>query len=152
MRTTILILAALIITGAHAQNDIRTFQPWQADTVHKSTAPSDSVHSGTVTIHESSMISGLMTDYAAHERPLKGFRIQVFIGDRATAENTRRSFLLKHPDTPAYLSYLAPNFRVRVGDLRDRVAAEKMREELKDEFPGSYVVPDDIELPSLTAQ
>jgi len=152
MRTTTLICATLIVSGAQAQSDIRTFQPWKADPVHAGTAHTDSIHPGTVTITESGNVSRLMADYAAHEHALKGFRIQVFLGDRTMAENTRRSFLLKHPDTPAYLSYLAPNFRVRVGDLRDRVAAEKLREELKDEFPGSYVVPDDIELPSLTAQ
>lgn len=152
MRSTTLILATLICTWAQAQKDVRTFQPWKPDSVRSETARPDSVRTGKVTIYQSAAISGLMTDYSAHERALKGFRIQVFVGDRTTAENTRRSFLLKHPDTPAYLSYLAPNFRVRVGDLRDRVAAEKLLEDLKGEFPGSYAVPDDIELPSLMAQ
>jgi hypothetical protein len=152
MRTTNLILAALVVTGVQAQTDIREFHAWKPDTLGTGTVRSDSIRSGTVTIHENEKVTRLMADYAAHERSLKGFRIQVFLGDRNTAEQTRRSFLLKHPDTPAYLSYLAPNFRVRVGDLRDRVAAEKLLEGLKDEFPGSYVVPDDIELPHLMAQ
>ena len=65
------------------------------------------------------------------------------------AESTRRTFLLQHPEIPAYLSYLAPNFRVRVGDLRDRIEAEGLRENLRGDFPGLYVVPDQIELPKL---
>ena len=76
-------------------------------------------------------------------------RRNVEIGRISGAEETRRTFLVHHPDVPAYLSYLAPNFRVRVGDLRDKLPAEKLRADLKDEFPGLYVVPDDIELPRI---
>ncbi len=105
--------------------------------------------SGSLTIHESSRIEGLMKDYAAKKRPLSGYRVQIFLGRREQAEDVRRAFLVKHPDVPAYLSYLAPNFRVRVGDQRDRITAEKLRETLRSEFPGLYVVPDEIELPRL---
>lgn len=104
---------------------------------------------GNVTVHASDKISGLMSEYAGHKRTLKGYRVQIFIGDRNKAEDMRRSFLAKHPEVPAYLSYLAPNFRVRVGDLRDRVTAEKLRSDVSLEYPGLYVVPDDIELPRL---
>ena len=105
--------------------------------------------SGSLIIHESSRIEGLMKDYAARKRPLSGYRVQIFLGRREQAEDVRRAFLLKHPEVPAYLSYLAPNFRVRVGDQRDRITAERLREELRTEFPGLYVVPDEIEWPRL---
>ncbi|MFT3884241.1 MAG: SPOR domain-containing protein [Flavobacteriales bacterium] len=135
-------LLLLLAIGLRAQDDPRVFRP--------STATADTPRTaGEVTIHQSERINELMTDYATHKQPLKGFRVQVFLGDRTQAEETRRTFLVKHPDIPAYLSYLAPNFRVRVGDLRDRLEAERMREQLKGEFPGLYVVPDDIELPRL---
>ncbi len=90
-----------------------------------------------------------MADYASRRRPLKGYRVQIFLGDRTQAEAARRSFLQQHPDMPAYLSYLAPNFRVRVGDLRDRMEAEALKERLRSGFPGLYIVPDDIEPPAL---
>jgi hypothetical protein len=104
---------------------------------------------GTLTLHQSDNIAKLMMDYSARQLTLKGYRVQIYLGDRDKAEELRRSFLMKHPDIPAYLSYLAPNFRVRVGDQRDRLTAEKMREDLRAEFPGLYVVPDEIELPRL---
>jgi hypothetical protein len=84
-----------------------------------------------------------------HER--KGFRVQIALGDRRTAEDTKRSFLLKHPDTPAYISWFAPNFRLRVGDLRTRLEAVHLLQELKPEHPGSYIVPDLIEPPRVPA-
>ena len=111
--------------------------------------PTDSVAHGVVTVVENDRIKALMADYAAHKRPLDGYRVQIFLGDRTMAESTRRTFLLQHPEIPAYLSYLAPNFRVRVGDLRDRIEAEGLRENLRGDFPGLYVVPDQIELPKL---
>lgn len=157
MRT--IIFTTLVCWGVTlpAQDDVRLFKPANAPADSATVAEvrpdqrtrTDSVATGVVTVVESDRIKALLADYAASKRPLEGYRIQIFLGDRAQAENTRRTFLLQHPDVPAYLSYLAPNFRVRVGDLRDRVEAAGLRESLKGEFPGLYVVPDLIELPKL---
>lgn len=158
---SILLLLFLFGSVSAQEDDLRLFRP--------ATAPADSnvqiqviprtrgavqvesVDPGTINVVESERIKTLMANYAAKKQPLKGYRVQIFLGDRSTAENTRRAFLVQHPDTPAYLSYLAPNFRVRVGDVRDRVAAEYLRESLRGEFPGLYVVPDEIEPPRLAA-
>ncbi len=105
---------------------------------------------GKVTIAEDAAVTGLMTDYAKRHHVLKGYRVQIFLdADRRQAETMRAQFLQKHPDVPAYLSYQAPNFKVRVGDLLTRLEGEKLRAELKAEFPGCYIVPDEIELPRL---
>lgn len=106
-----------------------------------------SVDSGGLVLHEPPRVTQLMKDYAATKQPLKGYRVQIFLGERTKAEETRRAFLLGHPDVPAYLSYLAPNFRVRVGDERTKLEGEKLRQELAEEYPGLYVVPDEIEFP-----
>lgn len=147
MRIVLLAFAALLLSSARAQSsdDPRVFKPWSS-----TAAPTDTPQvAGSVTIHEPPKVTALMEDYAARKQPLKGYRVQIFLGDRTKAEEVRRTFLARHPDVPAYLSYLAPNFRVRVGDLRDRVPAEKLRNDLKEEYPGLYVVPDEIELPRL---
>jgi len=105
---------------------------------------------GSVNIHQDARITALMEDYVKREHVLKGYRVQVFLNaDRKQAETIRAQFLQKHPDVPAYLSYQAPNFKVRVGDLLTRLEGEKLRAELKAEFPGCYIVPDEIELPRL---
>jgi hypothetical protein len=150
MRIVLLVVLLSSFIRLAAQDgtpDPRVFQRWEDG----KTAPVDTPQTapGTVNIHQSEKISALMEDYASHKQALKGYRVQIFLGDRAKAEDIRRAFLGRHPDVPAYLSYLAPNFRVRVGDLRDRVPAEKLREDLKEEYPGLYVVPDEIELPRL---
>jgi hypothetical protein len=149
----VIFCSALIAAGnAFSQDDPRLYKPATAQsTVHTLAAVADTPSTppapGTIAIHESTRIDDLMKDYGSRKHDLKGFRVQIFLGDRAKAEETRRAFLMRHPEIPAYLSYLAPNFRVRVGDLRTKLPAEKLRSDLKDEYPGLYVVPDLIELP-----
>lgn len=157
MRSIVLLFTILASLAGRAQeNHDRLFTPWHGAEnstrqVPAAKAGTDSlVQPGKVVVSESPQIKGLMADYAARRRPLDGFRVQIYLGDRNQAESIRRSFLVAHPDVPAYLSYLAPNFRVRVGDLRDRVEAEHLRETLRGEFPGLYVVPDQIEPPRLS--
>ena len=151
----LLILFLLGVLPAVAQEDPRVFTPYRAHEPQPTKAQppqSTATDSGHVTIHESAAISALMKEYTAHKQPLKGFRVQLFLGDRNKAEDIRRSFLVRHPDIPAYLSYLAPNFRVRVGDLRTKLEATELRDDLLDEFPGLYVVPDDIEMPRIGSE
>ena len=104
---------------------------------------------GDVTVIVPERIETLLKAYSEHKHPQKGYRVQIFLGDRKTAEDTKRAFLQKNPDIPAYLSWLAPNFRLRVGDLYTRLEAEHLLRDMKLLYPGSYIVPDEIEMPRL---
>ncbi len=104
---------------------------------------------GDVALKLSPEVSKLLNTYSEHKHVRKGYRVQIFLGDRATAESTKRAFLQKNPDIPAYLSWLAPNFRLRVGDLRTRLEAEHLLRDMKVLYPGSYIVPDEIEMPRI---
>lgn len=152
MRFFVLTGPIILSLALQAQTDPRVFTPYspqkptEATVKPVSAVPQDS---GQVVIHESSRIQALMKDYASTKQPLKGYRVQIFLGERTKAEETRRSFLVRHPDTPAYLDYLAPNFRVRVGDQRTKLEGEKLKQVLVNEFPGLYVVPCEIEMPRL---
>jgi len=102
---------------------------------------------GSVSYNEDPDVTRTMQRFVEVKHERKGFRVQIALGDRRTAEDTKRSFLQKHPDTPAYISWFAPNFRLRVGDLRTRLEAEHLLHQLRPEHPGSYIVPDLIEPP-----
>ena len=162
-RALLVTLAGLLTGPAGAQTDstmrpVRTFQPYKGSVERvKEDTPVTAMDSaapvlrqpGEVILEEDPRITGFMKDYAERPDELKGYRVQIFLGDRAEAQEARSAFLRKHPDTPAYLSYLAPNFRVRVGDLRDRREAERLRSTLRADHPGCYIVPDRIEPPAL---
>ena len=111
--------------------------------------PSTDTLVGDVKITTSPKIDALLEDYGTRKHVQKGYRVQIFLGDRKTAEDTKRNFLQHNPDMAAYLSWLAPNFRLRVGDLRTRLEAEHLLREMKVLYPGSYIVPDEIEMPRL---
>lgn len=154
MRHPLLIAAVASVLSSFSQEGnvppIKTFQPSTVHAEKGQAVDSPAVHQpGEVTILQDEKIAGLMDDFAKRKHVLKGYRVQIYLGDRNEAEDLRRSFLSKHGDTPAYLSYLAPNFRVRVGDLRTHLEAEKLRQSFKDDYPGSYIVPDEIEMPRL---
>jgi hypothetical protein len=112
----------------------------------------DTPSTGAVHVDADPRIERLMSTYSEHKHVQRGYRVQIFLGDRKTAEETKRAFLQKNPEVPAYISWLAPNFRLRVGDLRTRLEAERLLRDMKLQYPGSYIVPDEIEMPLLPEQ
>jgi hypothetical protein len=104
---------------------------------------------GKITVMEDERITELDNLKKKYPGQLNGYRVQIFFGDRAKALETKANFTAEHPEIPAYISYLAPNFRLRVGDFRTKLEGEKLKKEIEYTYPGSYLVKDKIELPSL---
>ncbi len=81
---------------------------------------------------------------------IKGYRIKIHFGaDKVKSKEVKAKFIAKFPDVPAYEKYDQPNFNIRVGDFRTKLEAYKFLKELQVEFPGAFIVQDDIEFPSL---
>lgn len=93
----------------------------------------------------------LLLDSLKKENPTlpSGYRVQIYFGKREVARDKKAEFLNKYPEKGAYISYLAPNFRLRVGDFRTRLECDGFKKEIDSTFPGSYIVQDKIELPPL---
>ena len=104
---------------------------------------------GKITVLENARISKLDSLKREYPGQQDGYRVQIFFGKRKEALEKKADFSKTHPDLPAYISYLAPNFRLRVGDFRTRIEGEKLKQEIDSDFPGCYLVKDKIELPSL---
>lgn len=160
MRFFPVLLFQLLAAVSFAQGDLIPVKVFERHDPTRSAAVVDTPAIDTIALDRRAMpgdvklivdprIDRLMELHAEHDHVREGFRVQIFLGDRKTAEETKRTFLQKHPDVPAYMSWLAPNFRLRVGDLRTRLEAENLLHQLRPEFPGSYIVPDQIELARL---
>lgn len=104
---------------------------------------------GTVNIHQSERIESLVNTFDAAEKTLHGFRIQIFLGKAKEAQAARTKFISEHSDLPAYAIWQSPNMKVRVGDFRTRLDAERALREVRKQHPGAYIVKDEIELPAL---
>jgi hypothetical protein len=82
--------------------------------------------------------------------PIKGYRIKIHFGsDKNKAKEVKAKFIAKFPDIAAYEKYDQPNFNIRVGDFRTKLEAYKVLKEVQVEFPSSFLVQDEIEMPKL---
>lgn len=91
----------------------------------------------------------------AEEKPFitfVGYRIQVYMGNnqkKSKTEALKREEMIKekYPDLPAYLSFVSPFWRLRVGDFRTHTDALVGMRALLTDFPELkgqiYVVKDD---------
>lgn len=74
-----------------------------------------------------------------------GFRVQIYNGnDRIKANQVRVDFIRRYPQVRTYLSYVQPQFRVKVGDFRTRAEAQKVYDELTGIYNPCMIVPDII--------
>lgn len=80
----------------------------------------------------------------------RGFRVQIYNGnDRAKATQTKVDFMKRFPGVRTYLTYVQPQFRVKVGDFRTRAEAEKMYEQASTLYSPCMIVPDIIVINTL---
>ena len=111
-------------------------------------------HKGTLHVHQDSRIDRLMKkqrDVYAANSTMNGFRVQIFmeIGNEAVdhARVVKADFEEQYPGLPIYLSYEQPYYRLRVGDFRNRVEAEKYLRILKPQYGVAFVTADIINPP-----
>ncbi len=80
----------------------------------------------------------------------RGYRVQIYSGnDRAKAIAAKSSVMRVFPSVRTYLSYSAPQFKVKVGDYKSRQEAVDMARVLKSFFKPVMIVPDVIVVNSL---
>lgn len=78
----------------------------------------------------------------------KGYRIQIFNGNRKDAETRRSECLKAFPESKAYLSYDAPEYLVQIGDFSDYFNAQSKALELRKMFVSAFVIETQITKPS----
>jgi hypothetical protein len=115
---------------------------------------------GKVEVVKDPKVDSLVQDYVIGDKGKNiapassdGYRIQIFSGsDRKAAYDAQAKFQAKYPDLATYLTYRAPNFKIRVGDYRSRLEAEKMVQDLKPFFNGLFIIQEKINLPKLDTE
>ncbi len=84
---------------------------------------------------------------------IKGYRVQIWFGSGAgsatKAKEIESDFLGQHPDVPTYRHYEKSAFRLKAGNFRTRMQAQKFHESIRDAFPAAFIIADDIDLPAL---
>jgi hypothetical protein len=84
---------------------------------------------------------------------INGYRVQIFFGsNRQAAYNALAKFSAANQENKAYITYTEPNFKVRAGDFRTHLEAEKLLNELLPTFTSMFIIPEKINLPKTDQQ
>lgn len=79
-----------------------------------------------------------------------GFRVQVYFTagnfSKQGAYDAAQTVYGIYPEIPAYISFKEPYYRVRVGNFRTKLDADKFRNKLNKYFKGCFVVNDFISI------
>lgn len=80
----------------------------------------------------------------------RGFRVQIYNGNnRLEAQQRKVDFIRRFPNVRSYMSYIAPSFRVKVGDFKTRADAYKFYQQVSGIYNPCMVVPDIVEINTL---
>jgi hypothetical protein len=82
---------------------------------------------------------------------VEGFRIQVFSESGANSKSKAQAaydeLQARYPDMGIYLTFKTPNYKVRIGDFRTRLDAQRFLVELTADYPNAFIISEQIKLP-----
>ena len=144
--------------GLFAQDKTFTFKS-EKDTIIQSDSVQkldfNTTEKGNITVKKSQDLDEI-TEFVSkniehpEKQKINGYRIQIYFNEnKSIALGQKANFLSQHDDHKAYLDYMAPNYRVRVGNFRTKLEAEKLKQELLSNYPTCIVIEDVIALPTL---
>jgi hypothetical protein len=85
-------------------------------------------------------------------KTIDGFRIQLFsdsgANSKARAQAVVDEFQIKYPGTGVYLSFKSPNYKVRIGDFRSKLDAQRFLNEISIDYPNAFIVADPVNIPT----
>jgi len=77
-----------------------------------------------------------------------GYRVQIYFGSsRQAAYDAQAKFSNEYQEYHTYITYSEPNFRVRVGDFKARMEAERLLKDLSATFTTLFIVSEKITQP-----
>ena len=94
-------------------------------------------------------IEELNTKYAKanEDKPMKGYRIQLFSGNKTQAYEKRRLFVNSYPDIFSKVIYDVPSYKVQVGNFIYELEAQKCKQDILEGFPNALIIETDIDIP-----
>ncbi|MCX6250231.1 MAG: SPOR domain-containing protein [Bacteroidetes bacterium] len=88
-----------------------------------------------------------------NKQGIAGYRIQIFFdsgnNSKTKAQGIYEEFIGKYPGIGAYLTFKAPNYKVRVGDFRTKLDAQRFLNEILTVYPSAWIIDDIINLPKV---
>ncbi|MGL5681544.1 MAG: SPOR domain-containing protein [Marinifilaceae bacterium] len=140
-----IIISLLMLPQTQPTDTIEVVKPHYASIFEK--LDQDTV-GGKLTRHVDPLIDSLISLSSrqnAKQAQLNGYRIQVYStnslgADMNKLKKMRDDLEIAFPTLPAYLQYMDPDFRIRVGNFTSRLEAVAALAKIRAIYPASYVV------------
>jgi hypothetical protein len=112
--------------------------------------------SGDIHIYQDPRVDTLLKlhkDLNIKSPKIDGWRVNIFFetgnNSKKLAMEAKAGFVQKYPNVPSYLVFQEPYYKIRVGDYRTQLEAEKFLKTITNEYPNAFVVEDKINYPEL---
>ena len=112
--------------------------------------------SGDIHIYQDPRVDTLLQlhkDLNVKSPRIDGWRVNIFFetgnNSKKLAMEAKAGFVQKYPNVPSYLVFQEPYYKIRVGDYRTQLEAEKFLKIIAAEYPNAFVVEDKINFPEL---
>ena len=95
---------------------------------------------GTVTINQDKEIEALLKIKKTIETSSDRYKIQIYSGlSRSSAETARSEFLENYSDWSTSIEFETPNFKIWVGNFRNRLEADRALIRIKKTFMNAFI-------------
>ncbi len=119
--------------------------------IHAQNAPE-----GELKVYQDPRVDTLLSRYVQINEihpVIEGWRIEIFFEagnySKKQAMEAKAEFVKNYPEVPSYLIFQQPYYKVRVGDFRTKMEAERFLHQIEFEYPQAFVVMDEINFPRL---
>lgn len=93
---------------------------------------------GVVTLEQDSDISTLL-EYKKDLKTVELYKIQVYQGNRDSAENAKADFNNTYNEWPVEMVFETPNYKIWAGNFRSRIEADKALLIIKKNYMNAFV-------------
>ena len=96
---------------------------------------------GTVTVNQDKKITNLLEikkEMNKNEIDSDRYKIQIYSGNRSSAESAQREFNNSFTDWKATIQYETPNFKIWAGNFTTRLEADRALKKIKNKFPNAF--------------
>jgi len=94
---------------------------------------------GTVTVNQSKDIDALLDLKKDVNKRSDNFKIQIYNGTRAGAENAKSNFYQSYSGWAASTVFETPNYKIWIGNYKTRLEADRALLRVKRKFPNAFI-------------
>ncbi len=101
-----------------------------------------SAQTGQINIQQSELIPELLelkSEMTKDGKLGERYTIQLYYGDNNAASNVIKEFRGKYNSMPSSVIYETPNYKVWVGNFRNRLEADRALLKIKADFPSAFI-------------